>query len=139
MKIYFAGSIRGGRDNKKIYPAIICLLKEYGEVLIEHVGDQKLSVMGEAKLSDDYICNRDMRWLNDSDVIVAEVTTPSLGIGYEIGKMEDKKPILCLFCGEKCKNKLSAMIAGNKKVNVENYNDLSDIKKILERFFRKIK
>ena len=137
MKIYFAGSIRGGRDDKKLYLAIINLLKKYGEVLTEHVGDQKLSITGEDGPSDEYIYNRDMRWLNDSDVVVAEITTPSLGVGYEIGKMEDKKPVLCLF-REPNKIILSAMIGGNKMIKIEKYKNLSDIEKILEKFFKNI-
>ena len=38
--------------------------------------------------------------------IVAEVTQPSLGVGYEIGRAVDmKKPILCLYRPQegKCK------------------------------------
>ena len=48
MKIYFAGSIRGGRNDKEIYLKLIQHLSNYGEVLTEHVGDQKLPETGEA-------------------------------------------------------------------------------------------
>lgn len=41
-------------------------------------------------------------------VIVAEVTTPSLGVGYEIGRaVELKKTILCLFRSNSDKSKSS--------------------------------
>ena len=39
MKIYFAGSIRGGRDDAVVYEAMITWLRSFGEVLTEHVGD----------------------------------------------------------------------------------------------------
>jgi hypothetical protein len=39
IKIYFAGSIRGGREDAAFYHQIIALLIEYGEVLTEHIGD----------------------------------------------------------------------------------------------------
>ena len=42
MKIYFAGSIRGGRDDAEIYYQIIEFLREYGEILTEHVGKKDL-------------------------------------------------------------------------------------------------
>ena len=42
--------------------------------------------MGESALSDKQIHDRDMKWLLESDLIVAEVTNPSLGVGYEIGR-----------------------------------------------------
>ena len=40
--IYFCGSIRGGRDDAALYRRIIDQLKEYGEVLTEHVGDASI-------------------------------------------------------------------------------------------------
>jgi 2'-deoxynucleoside 5'-phosphate N-hydrolase len=46
-KIYFAGSIRGGRDDVNLYFEIIDYLKSFGEVLTEHVGDNSLSSNGE--------------------------------------------------------------------------------------------
>ncbi len=76
MKIYFAGSIRGGRDDKDLYLEIIKLLGNYGKVLTEHIGDAKLSELGE-NLESTHIYNRDMNWLREADVVVAEVTTPS--------------------------------------------------------------
>ncbi|KAF5897383.1 2'-deoxynucleoside 5'-phosphate N-hydrolase 1, partial [Clarias magur] len=47
---------------------------------------------------DEAIYGRDMEWLAKSEVVVAEVTQPSLGVGYEIGQaVAMKKRILCLF------------------------------------------
>ena len=39
LLIYFCGSIRGGKQDTMLYKRIIEQLKEYGEVLTEHVGD----------------------------------------------------------------------------------------------------
>ncbi|MDO8530189.1 MAG: nucleoside 2-deoxyribosyltransferase [bacterium] len=138
MKIYFAGSIRGGRDDKELYLQIIELLSKYGTVLTEHIGDKELTHMGEISNTVEFIYNRDMVWLNESDVVVAEVTTPSLGVGYELSKAEGQKKILCLFREQQGKS-LSAMVAGNKNMKVEVYKDLSDIEKILENFFKEIR
>ena len=140
MKIYFAGSIRGGRDDKELYLEIINLLGKYGKVLTEHIGDQNLSAMGENGPTVEYIYNRDMTWLNEADVMVAEVTTASLGVGYEIGRMEDRKtiPILCLYREQDGKS-LSAMIGGNNNLQIKNYKTIQNIEIILEDFFKNIK
>ena len=74
MKIYFAGSIRGGRDDVEIYSRIIKILNGYGEVLTEHLGEKELTEVGESTLSDNQIHDRDMKWLLESDLMVAEVT-----------------------------------------------------------------
>ena len=97
MRIYFAGSIRGGRDDWAVYKDIIRLLSEFGDVLTEHIGNSELSVTGEDLLDRD-IHDRDLQWLASCDVLVAEVTRPSLGVGYEIAKASDwDKPILCIY------------------------------------------
>jgi len=78
-----------------------------------------------------------MGWLRESDVIVAEVTVPSTGVGYEIGQAESlNKKILCLYrnSGEK---KISAMIEGAQNLPVAKYSELDEVKNILEDFFRK--
>ena len=135
MKIYFAGAIRGGREDQELYLEIINYLKQYGEVLTEHVGDQSLNILGEKDNKDNFIYERDMEWLNKSDIIVAEVTTPSLGVGYEIGRaIQFNKKILCLYRYTKGK-RLSAMISGNKKLEVISYKDIEDLKPKISCFF----
>jgi len=136
MKIYFAGSIRGGRDDKELYSRIIELLSSYGDVLTEHVGDPALTVLGEDGPGSRYIYKRDIKWLKEADIIVAEVTTPSLGIGYEIAKAEElDKKILCLYRKVRGK-RISAMIVGSSKPTLRKYRSFSDIKRIIADFFQ---
>ena len=136
MKIYFAGSIRGGREDQARYELILSLLREHGEVLTEHVGDAALSERGEDGPDDRYIHDRDMAWLGAADAIVAEVTTPSLGVGYELGRaVEARRPILCLF-REDCGRVLSAMIAGCPQVHVVRYREASELREPLLAFLR---
>src|SRR5210317_608004 len=120
MKIYFAGSIRGGREDAALYLQIIEYLKTFGEVLTEHIGDPKLTHTGDDGPTDKYIHNRDMEWLDSSDVLIAEVTSVSMGVGYEIGRaVEMGKKVLCLFRPKTGKN-ISAMIAGCPNLKLVN-------------------
>lgn len=123
--IYFAGSIRAGRDDVPTYAALIERLSGYGQVTTEHVGDYSLSVKGQARLSDRHIHDRDLRWLRASDIVVAEVTTASLGVGYEIATaVAWRIPVVALYRGEE--GTLSAMIAGSPGVRTYNYSDLAE-------------
>ena len=133
MKIYFAASIRGGREDVELYREILRLLSGHGTVLQEHVGDPGITSSGES-LGNEAIYERDMRWLNDADVVVAEVSTPSLGVGYEIAKAEGSKPILCLFRKSVGRN-LSAMLAGNKNLMVKEYESTHDLSSMIKDFF----
>lgn len=136
MKIYFAGSIRGGRDDADLYQNIIKHLQKYGEVLTEHIGDKNLSAHGEAQLSDTQIHDRDLEWILDSQLVVAEVTTASLGVGYEIGRaIENEKDVLCLYRPQENK-RLSAMISGSDQVTNKEYQTLDQAKKIIDNYFK---
>ena len=120
MTIYFAASIRGGRGDQATYEQIIELLKQHGTVLTEHFGDASLTAAGE-NLSDRLIHDRDLEWLRSADVLVAEVTTPSLGVGYEIGRaVEWGKRIVCLYRPSR-DHRLSGMLAGCSAVTVHEY------------------
>jgi nucleoside 2-deoxyribosyltransferase len=133
-KIYFAGAIRGGREDRALYLEIVERLRRYGHVLTEHIGDAELTSLGEA-CDDRAICERDLAWLKDADYLVAEVTVPSLGVGYEIGKATEwGKPVLCLFRPGSGRA-LSAMIAGSDGVKVRDYQSAVELKDILDQFF----
>jgi nucleoside 2-deoxyribosyltransferase len=136
MKIYFAGSIRGGRDDAELYQRIITLLSEYGQVLTEHVGSKELPTTGEENLSDEDIHTRDMAWLSEADVVVAEVSIPSHGVGYEIGQAEALgKRVLCIH-RPSAGRRLSAMLAGNTALQCETYESLEELDSVLKHFFR---
>ncbi len=138
MKIYFAGSISGGRGDVSLYNQIIVHLKSYGEVLTEFIGEPNLTALGQNTLSDKFIHDRDIKWLLDCDVIVAEITTPSIGVGYEIGRaLENGKKILALFRTIEGK-RISAMIKGAKGVSAKEYKNFEQIKEVTETFFSSI-
>jgi hypothetical protein len=133
MKIYFAGSIRGGRQDAALYYQIVEQLRHHGEVLTEHVGDTELGVLGQ-DIGDRKIHDRDLEWLRTSDYLVAEVTNPSLGVGYEIGKAAEwGKPVLCLYRPANGYS-LSAMIAGCSAISVREYQDAAELTEIFAEF-----
>jgi hypothetical protein len=134
-RIYFSGSIRGGSMNRELYRQLIGHLRGYGDVLTEHLGEDRLTAAGEEGLPDAHIFERDLNWLSEADVFVAEVSTPSLGVGYEIAKAEELgKPILCLRRSE-ARGSLSAMVAGNTNLLVLEYRDLDEAARHLDGFF----
>lgn len=136
MKIYFAGSIRGGRGDVAVYNAIITELQSFGEVLTEHVGDIALSEKGDDGPSDMYIHERDMAWLSICDLVVAEVSVPSLGVGYELGWATAlSKPVLCLYRTISGRP-LSAMIAGSPGMQTADYSSMDEAKTIIGKFIR---
>ena len=135
MKIYFAASIRGGRKDQNKYNELIRFISSKVEVLTEHVGDSSLEQTGEQNLSDKEIYQRDLEWLESAVAVIAEVTNPSLGVGYELGIAEKLgKPVLCLFDEADHNCNLSAMISGNHKITTFHYTSLDQAKEEIISF-----
>ena len=111
-KVYFAGSIRGGRADAGLYRSIIEYIQKTDTVLTEHVGDLSLSVLERGRSKDALIWAQDTGWLKESDLVIAECTNPSLGVGYELAFAEAHGiPCYCFYDPDKVQ--LSAMIAGD--------------------------
>ena len=126
LKIYFAGAIRGGRDDVQLYGELVRYLGSFGRVLTSHVADPQLDASGDEGISEAAIFSRDMAWLDSADLVIAEATTPSLGVGYEIAAAEARgKRILVLFRTRGGRH-LSAMLAGNPGLTVRHYESLAE-------------
>lgn len=136
MKIYYAAAIRGSNevDNSNLNKIIIESLQKSGhEVLTEHISDELIRIVGELNMTDREIHDRDMKWVFEADVIIAEVSNPSLGVGYEIGRaFEMRKKILCLY--KTHSGKLSAMIRGSKRITVADYNTPEEAIRIINEY-----
>lgn len=131
-KVYFAGSIRGGRQNAELYKRMIATINETDKVLTEHVGDLSLSLV-ESK-GDKAIYEQDTAWLRECDLVIAECTQPSLGVGYELAYAERcGKPVHIFY---RKGGNLSAMLTGNDYFQIHPYESedglLGAIKYILE-------
>jgi len=121
MKIYFACSIMGGGDNSQYLSILNAIKGAGGDVLSEIFVHDALN-LGGSPLPADEIYTRDVDMIHEADLIIAEVSNPSLGVGYELGYAEAKgKPILGLFNTDSAK-KLSAMISGNPYISIVNYS-----------------
>ena len=72
--------------------------------------------------------------LEKVDVVVAEVSIPSIGVGYEIGKAENlNKSIICLYRSGSGKRP-SAMISGNQNLETRVYNTIEEAEEIINKF-----
>jgi 2'-deoxynucleoside 5'-phosphate N-hydrolase len=131
MNIYFAGSIRGGRAHQPQYEYIVRALENHGTVAARHVAHELLPQHGETALSNSEIHERECAALRASDVVVADVSTPSLGVGYLIAyAVAREKKVLVLYHSDSL-HKLSAMIRGNEKIDVYLYQTEADVVDIL--------
>lgn len=131
MNIFFTGSVRGGRTSQPEYAHIVKRLEEYGTVTSRYASDETLSEYGETRLSDEEILKRELAALAACDVVIADVTTPSLGVGYLIATARKLgKRVIALYRGTDTL-KLSGIIRGDAAVEVHTYETVADIDAIL--------
>ena len=131
MKVYFAGSIRAGRGDAGLYHRMIEYISRTDTVLTEHVGDMRL----EKNATDEEIYDRDTAWLREADLVIAECTCPSLGVGYELAYAEAQgKPCHILYDADR--TRLSAMLAGNARFHVHPYEKEEDVYPLLDGILR---
>lgn len=133
MKIYFACSIRGGRNDATTYAELATCIKAKVTLLTEIFADNTLTSNGMNKPSP-VIWKTDIAWVKEADAIIAEVTNPSLGVGYEIAKAEEwNKPTPALF-RDSGNRKLSAMIDGSPNTKTVYYKTISEAKTAIDLF-----
>lgn len=133
-KIYFAGSIRGGRVDAELYGHIIRYMQKSAIVLTEHIGSPHLNLMEQGKRDID-IYEQDMGWLRESDILIGECTCPSLGVGYELAYAEKiGKP--CHIFYDRTKTQLSAMLTGNSYFHIHPYENEDEIYPLIDEILK---
>ncbi|HEX6269954.1 MAG TPA: nucleoside 2-deoxyribosyltransferase [Anaerolineales bacterium] len=116
MKIYFACSITGGREFESVYQSIVNALTRDGHAVpTAHLAEPGVMAL-EAVIDPHEVYTRDITWIRASDVLIAEASAPSHGVGYEIGfALGLAKPVLALY--REGRN-ISKMISGNPDPNL---------------------
>ena len=134
MNIYFACSITGGRDFEPVYQAIIAILLADGhEVPTAHLADSGVQAL-EAVANPREVYARDVAWIRTCNVLIAEVSTPSHGVGYEIAyALGIGKSVLCIY---REGQPISKMLTGNSHPNIQvkSYRDTEVALKIIRCF-----
>ena len=111
MNIYFACSITGGREFEGVYQELMAaLLADGHEIPTAHLADSGVTAL-EGKVSPEEVYGRDVTWIEGAEALIAEVSVPSHGVGYEVGyALNLGKPVLCLAREGR---KVSKMLSGN--------------------------
>jgi 2'-deoxynucleoside 5'-phosphate N-hydrolase len=134
MNIYFACSITGGREFESVYQVITrALAEENHQVPTAHLAEPGV-ISVEATIDPLDVYTRDTNWIQESDILIAEVSVPSHGVGYEIGyALALGKPVLALY---QLGRKVSKMISGNPDPNlsVRSYESPENAVEIIRAF-----
>ena len=135
--IYFCGSKFGGRQDEILYNILFKKLERFGDVIQPFDPEKGINQIGSRREHGLSMHDRDVVLLTMCDVMVAEVTHPSLGVGYEIGRaVELGKPVLCLY-RPLPRKKLSGLLRGmdnSEYLRVVDYDAPDQVDQIFQDF-----
>jgi nucleoside 2-deoxyribosyltransferase len=138
MKIYFGFTVAGDRSSIEAARRVVALLEEKGhEVLTRHlVSDDAWSQ--DRLIPPQKVYERDMNWLDQCDVFLAEVSGSSFGLGFEAGYLlgaSTKKVIL--FYRYEIAGRISLLITGNSHSNcvLVPYTDVGELETFVNDHF----
>jgi nucleoside 2-deoxyribosyltransferase len=118
MKVYFGFTVAGDRSSVTTARRMVELLEEMGhEVLTRHLVSDQAAQMDRA-ITPRAVFERDMNWLRQCDIFIAEVSGSSFGLGFETGYLlgsSSRKAIL--FYRRDAEPRISLLITGNTHPN----------------------
>lgn len=138
MNLYFACSITGGRQFERVYQDLMAaLLSDGHEIPTAHLAESNAVIL-EAVVSPREVYERDVIWIQGAGALIAEVSVPSHGVGYEIAfALSANKPVLCLYRDGR---KISKMISGNPhpKLLIKAYKDTREAIELAREFIQNL-
>jgi nucleoside 2-deoxyribosyltransferase len=85
MTIYLACTVRGDRGGVRAGRAICERLEHHGhQVQTKHLLAEDVET-AESRITEHAVFRRDLQWLTACDVLVAEASGSSYGVGFEVG------------------------------------------------------
>lgn len=136
MIIYCAGPIKGNTEYKDNYSKVVEIVESLGHTALSEMSKKFLSSI---PLSPKQVYARDMKWLEGSKLMIAEISGPSIGVGFEIAYALYVKKLNVLAVHSSDAPNVSSMILGcnNPKLFISKYNDTEDLTKIISDFILK--
>jgi nucleoside 2-deoxyribosyltransferase len=133
MIIYCAGPIKGNTTYQENYSEIVRIVESMGHTALSEKSSKFSSTI---LLSDKQIYTRDIKWIDGSKIVIAEVSGPSLGVGFEVSYalFVKKLPVLAVYHDQA--GQISSMITGctNPLLQIKKYSNVDDLTSTIKKF-----
>jgi nucleoside 2-deoxyribosyltransferase len=140
MNVYLACTVRGNRDGLEAARALADLLERHGHtVLTRHLLEDDVEAV-ESALTERDVFERDLKWLSASDLVVAEASGSSFGVGFEVGFVvgradRTRQRVLLLYSASR-QPFVSRLISGNahEACTTYAYRDAADLLRFVDGY-----
>jgi nucleoside 2-deoxyribosyltransferase len=141
MRIYLACTVRGDRGGVAAGRAICERLERHGhEVLTTHLLADNVET-AESQLTEEHVFRRDLDWLGACDVLVAEASGSSYGVGFEVGYVLGRAHAtgqrVVLLYDRSRQHAISRLITGNRDAacTTFGYGSIDELTTFIDRQF----
>lgn len=140
MNIYLACTVRGDRGGVGVARALADALERMGHtVLTRHLLDDGVET-AESALTERAVFERDLQWLASADLLIAEASGSSYGVGFEVGYVLGRSDVtgqrVLLLYDSARRPLVSRLISGNAHPNCTTYpyRDAGDLLRFVDTF-----
>ena len=141
MTIYLACTVRGDRGGVLAGRAICEQLERHGhDVQTKHLLADDVET-AESQITEHEVFRRDLEWLSACDVLVAEASGSSYGVGFEVGYVLGRaqasgQRVVLLYDAAR-RDKVSRLITGNchPECTTFPYQSLEELREFIDQRF----
>lgn len=140
MNVYLACTVRGDRGALGVSRALADAVEGLGHVVLTRHLLAEDADGDESALSERQVFERDLRWLESADLLIAEASGSSYGVGFEVGYVAGRaaqtgQRVLLLYDAGR-RSRVSRLIAGNTHpaCTTYPYRDTADLLRFVEVF-----
>ncbi|MDQ3420246.1 MAG: nucleoside 2-deoxyribosyltransferase [Acidobacteriota bacterium] len=140
MNIYLACTVRGDRGAVAVLRQVADHLETAGHtVLTRHLLDDHVD-SAESALTEREVFARDLQWLTAADVLIADASGSSYGVGFEVGyvlgKSDQTDQGVLLLYSDSRRSVVSRLIVGtdHPRCTVHSYDQAADLLPVINRF-----
>lgn len=135
MIVYCAGAVKGDTSYREGYQEIVEIVKRNGHSALSELNSEFKSAF---PLNVNQVFQRDIKWIEKSSMMIAEISGPSLGVGFEISYALYMReiPVLALYDAEA--ENISAMISGcdSELLYLKTYHNDKELEEIILSFLK---
>lgn len=132
MNIFCPIAIHGGRRNILYCKILVRRIQERGHTVLNASVIDNDALEKEALLPPKKIHDQCKQWIEKADIVIAEVTTPSLGVGMELEyALAQKKKLYALYVRQ-YDTLISLMVKGNQRMRLQSYANADELKQLVD-------
>jgi len=136
MIVYCTGTKRGSQAHQKLLKNIIEFTESLGHTALAEVSSK---FSGTIPLTDKQTYKRNLKWIDGSKLVIAEISNPDLETGIEIAYALYQRKVAVLALHISSAPKISSMLSGcdSPLLTIQKYSDVNEMQNLVKTYLSK--